>query len=258
MTVRIPRTGQIRLSGHISASFNQNSGSQTHMNNSACKYAMHNTSTWSPTQRSMNAAHGVVSALMLNDRYTNTNYGTSYYSWAANTTTFNSIYNKQDTRADGVLYGSSAARAPSVESTAGTDGHQLNAIVYDGIGAIYCQMNKNIGTSGSAFNIRLDVSTEDNRQDDWQDTQSDCYCFAYPSGYLQGTRSTQISAAYVPLSSGSSTQSHNGTNPITPASYPHVVFGYRGLVSYPGYGSRVGTLRVKPHYVRLIATSGYA
>lgn len=258
MTVRIPRTGQIRLSGHISASFNQNAGSQTSMNNIAVKYAMHNTSTWDPTQRSMDAAHGVVSALMLNDRYTNTNYGTGYYSWAANTTTFNSIYNKQDTRADGSLYGSSAARAPSVESTAGAVGHQLNAVVYDGQGAIYCQMHKNVGASGGAFNIRIDISTQDNRRDDFQDTRADCYCFAYPSGYLQGTRSEQISAAYVPLSSGIETATNAGTSPINPTSYPYVVFGYRGRVRYPGYGSRIGTLRVKPHYVRLIATSGYA
>jgi len=260
VTVRIPRTGQIRLSGHISASFNQNAGSQTHMNNIACKYAMHNTSTYDPTQRSMDAAHGVVSALMLNDRYTNTNYGTNYSTWAANISTFNSIYNKQDTRVDGVLYSSSNSRSPSVESTAGAMGHQLNARVYDGQGAIYCQMNKNIGTSGSSFNIRIDVSTSQNVQDDFQDTRADCYCYAYPSGYLSGTRVANLEGGYVPLSSSGAalTSENSGTAAINPASYPHVVFGYRGRVSYPGYGSRIGTLRVKPHYVRLIATSGYA
>lgn len=255
MTVRIPRTGQIRLSGHISASFNQNSGSQTSMNNSACKYAMHNTSTWDPTQRSMNSAHGVVSALMLNDRYSDTSYGTNTAYWAAKEYEMDVTFNKQDTRSDGLLYASSTSRSPSVESSAGAVGHQLNAIVYDGTGAIYCNMHKNIGTGGGKFDVRVDCSTSDCRKDS-RDTTSDCYVYGYPSGYLSGSRIQPLVGGNVPLGSGTQTGSTAGQSRMDPT-YPYVVFGYRGRVKYPGSGSRTGTLRIKPHYLRLIATTGY-
>lgn len=255
MTVRIPRTGQIRLSGHISASFNQNSGSQTSMSNNAVTAACHNTSTWSPTQRSMDSAHGVVTALTLADRYTNTNYGTSYYSWAANATTFDSIYNKQDTRADGVLYSSSSLRAPSVE-TYGTHGHTLSARVYDGIGAIYCQMNKKLGSS-STFNAQYQVSNSGGTWTDFRDTTGDIYVYGYPSGYLSGSRTTYLDTGLVIGTSSTETQTVNISS-INPSSYPSIVMGYRGIVEYPGYGSRIGTLKIRPHYVRLVATSGYA
>lgn len=254
MTVRIPRTGQIRLSAHISASFNQDSGSQTHMNNMAVTYACHDTSTWSPSQRSMNSAHGVVTALMLNDRYTNTNYNQSLTNWPANPTTFNTIYNKQDTRPDGSLYKSSSQRAPSVESY-GTHGHTLSAIVYAGAGAIYCNMNKKLNSS-SNFNALYKMSQSDGVEGGSYETKCFAYAYGYPSGYLSGSRVT-----YTNRSTGIQTIStpYVYEQPVTiqPTAYPYVVFGYNGKVQYRS-GPRIGTLKIRPHYVRLVATTGYA
>lgn len=259
MTVRIPRTGQIRLSGHISASFNQNSGAQTSMSNNAVTAACHNTSTWNPTQRSMNPAHGVVTALTLADRYSNTNYGRSAYSWAANISTFNTIYNKQDTRSDGVLYLNSAQRAPSVE-TYGTHGHTLSAVVYDGIGAIYCNMNKRLNSS-AAFSAQYQISNSNGVWTDFRDTTGDIYTYGYSAGYLDaggGTRTTYLDTRLViGLSSTPETMTQNISS-INPSGGTSIVMGYRGIVEYPGYGSRIGTLKIRPHYVRLVATSGYA
>lgn len=263
MTVRIPRTGQIRLSGHISASFNQNSGSQTHMNNNAVLAACHNTLTWSPGQRSMNAAHGVITALMLTDRYVNTNYGTNAYNWAANASTFNTIYNKQDTRADGDVWSSSTYRAPSCEDY-GNVGHQLNMWMYgSNPGAIYCQQLKKVNklTSGEQVPFRVDMATGSSEAG-WG-CSAQAYLYNYSGSYLSSTRLDGISLQSVGLSSSNWTGSWTESNsPDMPYGlympYEYIVLGYRGFTQYPGYNFRGDDLRVRPYYLRLIATSGYA
>ena len=258
MTVRIPRTGQIRLSGHISASFNQNSGSQTNMGNDAVTAACHVATTHSPTQRSMNDAHGVITALTLSDRYANTNYGTSTGTWPADIATFNSIYNKQDTRPDGALYSNSTSRSPSCEDY-GTHGHQLNMWMYGSSpGAIYCQMNKQTGVrAGGAtetINFRVELATSGNSFG-WG-CSSQYYLYSYRDGYLDGSRIDNIS---LPSISGtSSTWTTTTTGSMEVKDYPHQVLGYRGFTQYPGYNFRGAALRVRPIYLRLIATSGYA
>lgn len=249
-------TGQIRLSGHISASFNQNSGAQTSMSNYAVRSACHETSTWSPTQTNMNVAHGVITCVMLNDRYSNTNYGTNYSSWPANASTFSAIYNKQDTRPDGVLYTQSSQRAPSVESH-GTHGHALTAQVYDGQGAIYCNANKKLTSQASTIRAYYRYSNADGRRDDYSDTSAGIYLHQYPDSYLGGMRDTRLDTIFDIGTNAAGIQHESTVTGIRPDSYPYLVFGYRGKVEYPGYGSRIGTLRVKPHYIRLVAYQGY-
>lgn len=263
MTVRIPRTGQIRLSGHISASFNQNSGSQTSMSNNAVTAACHNTLTWSPSQRSMNAAHGVITALMLTDRYTNTNYGTNAYNWAANASTFNTIYNKQDTRADGNIYSDSTYRAPSCEDY-GTVGHQLNMRMYSSTpGAIYCQQLKKVNKLSNSEYVpfRVDMATGSSAAG-WG-CSAQAYLYNYSGSYLSSTRLDGISTQPVGLSSSNWTDSWTQSDsPDMPSGlympYEYIVLGYRGFTQYPGYNSRFGVLTVRPYYLRLTATSGYA
>ena len=249
-------TGQIRLSGHISASFNENSGSQTSMSDYAVRSACHETSTWNPTQKNMNVAHGLITCVMLNDRYSNTNYGTGYNTWPANTSTFSSIYNKQDTRPDGSLYSNSSQRAPSVESY-GTHGHTLTAVVYDGQGAIYCNALKKLNNTGTTIRAYYRYSSADGRKDDHSDTTAGIYLHGYPSSYLEGIRDTRLDTPFG-IGTNAAGYQHEGTvTGIRPDLYPYLTFGYRGYVEYPGYGSRIGTLNVKPHYIRLVAYQGY-
>ncbi len=266
MTVRIPRTGQIRLSAHISASFNNNSGSQTSMGNSGVTAACHNTMTWSPTQRSMNTAHGVITALTLNDRYANTNYGTGSASWAANTYTYtnSAIYNKLDVRADGAIYNKADYRAPSVEAY-GTHGHTMNMSMYgDSPGAIYANQYKKLNKLSQRETVpfRLEMATGQG-QEGWG-CRAQAYLYGYTDGYVLGQRSDNISLQGIYVGSSNWSTSWTQANSPTASSglyvagYQHLVVGYRGFTQYPGYNSRRGRLEVRPYYMRLIATSGYA
>lgn len=265
MTVRIPRTGQIRLSGHISASFNNNSGSQTSMSDHGVTAACHNTYTWSPGQRSMNTAHGVITALTLNQRYTNTNYGTSAYSWAADLATYtnNAIYNKLDCRTDGDIWSSSSYRAPSVEAY-GTYGHQMNMRMYgDNPGAIYANQYKKVNHlyTGEVVPFKVEIATGSNSFG-WG-CSAQAYLYNYDGGYVIGNRSDNISLQGIYGGTSNWYGSWTEANSPTPSGgvymqYNHIVLGYRGFTQYPGYNSRLGQLIVRPYYMRLIATAGYA
>ena len=265
MTVRIPRTGQIRLSGHISASFNRNSGSQTSMNNNGCAAAMHKTNTWSPTQRSMNDAHGVITAITLNDRYTNTAYGTNAYNWAADlgTYTTQSIFNKADCRSDGDIWSNSSHQAPSI-TTEGTHGQDMRMRMYgDNPGALYVNQYKKVNHlyTGETVPFKVEMATNSN-EFGWG-CSGQVYLYNYDGGYVLGNRSDNIGLQGIYGGSSNWYGSWTEANSPTPSGgiymqYNHIVLGYRGFTQYPGYNSRIGNLTIRPYYMRLTATSGYA
>jgi hypothetical protein len=214
----------------------------------------------------MNAAHGVITALILNDRYVNTNYGTSAYNWAADTSTYtnSAIYNKIDVRSDGDIWNKSSYRAPSVE-TYGTHGHTMNMNMYgDNPGALYCNMYKKLNkiNSRELIPFSLDMATSSNLQG--FGCSADAYLYNYNNGYLIGSRSDNLGQQAVGLGSGNWSKSWTQANSPTGSSglyigaFEHITVGYRGFTRYPGYNSRIGQLRIRPYYMRLRATSGYA
>lgn len=252
MTVRIPRTGQIRLSGHVSASFNQNSGSQTNMDNIAVEAALHNTSTYTPTQRQLSAAQGLITCLVP-DRFVDTSYGTQYWNWAQSTSGYNS-YNQCDARADGSVY--TSYPAPSI-NTVGTTGHEINMYSYgDPAGALYLNIYKDVGSSGyEVINIQTKSSGQSVSGWGWG-CSSNAYLVGYNSGYLGGSRGIDL---YHGLSSSTSSnvQTSNHSS-VSIGYYPDLILGYRGFTQYPGYNMRGGSISSRLHYLRATATSGYA
>jgi len=253
VTTRIPRTGQLRLSGHISASFNQNAGNQTHMNNTAVEAALHNTSTFTPTQRQMSAAYGLITCLVP-DRYVNTGVNSSYWLWAQDINTVNTHYNTCDCRADGAIY--SGVNSPSV-NTVGTTGQEINMYSYgDSPGAIYANTFKNVGSSGyESINIQTKSSGQSVGGWGWG-CSSNCYLVGYNVGYLDGSRGIDL---YHGLSSSSSSNVQtNNHSSVAIGYYPALIIGYRGFTQYPGYNSRGGYITSQLHYFRATATSGYA
>lgn len=255
MTVRIPRSGQIQLSGHISASFNSNAGSQTHMNNKGVQAACHKTSTHNPTQRSMDIAHGVIAALP-GDLYRSSYNSSNIHSGKADeqTMTNQKIYNKIDVRPDGSLWMNSTTGTP-YHKLEGTGGQNTGVWMYAEPGALYVQAYKQTKTSTTNENVGTRAEWSSSGNDVGWGCSSYYYVYHYGSYYCSSARGSKYIMRTV--SKTSSTWTDSGTETFDQA-YSHMVVGYRMFAEYPGYNSRGALGAVKPHYLRLVATSGYA
>jgi len=253
VTVRIPRAGQIRLSHHISASFNSNAGVQTSMQDKGVMAACHKTSTYTPTQRSMNIAHGVITAHM------GQMYRSSYYSggqWKCDeaTMTNDKIYNKIDVRKDGYLFTSNGAPSHALTGTNG----QISKIWMSGdeAGAFYVQTYKKTkdNTNNEYIDVRQEWSAE-NCQKGWG-TSGYFYTYHYGGGYSNGSPGSKNIMQTITMNSNTWTYSKDLAQ--FDQAYSHISCGYRIFAQYPGYNSRGALGIISPHYNRLVATAGYA
>lgn len=254
MTVRIPREGQIELSGHISASFNSNAGSQTSMNNAGVTAACHKTSTHNPTQRSMNIAHGVITALP-GDLYRSSYNSSNIWSGKADeqTMTADKVYNKIDVRPDGALSSSNGNPYHKVEGTAGQDtGVWMHS---DDPGALYVQSYKQTKTKTTNEFVDCRAEWSSSGSVYGRGCSSYFYAYHYANYYCSDTRGSREILGSVTLNDSTWTNTKDG---LFDYAYPHQILGYRMFAQYPGYDSRGAQGRVKPHYLRLVATSGYA
>lgn len=225
------------------------------MNNPGVTAACHKTSTHNPTQRNMNIAHGVIAALP-GDLYRSSYTGSNIYNGKADeqTMTNEKIYNKVDVRSDGSLWQNSATGTP-YHRLEGTAGQSTGVWMYSDPGALYVQGYKQTKTDtrNEYVDTRAEWSSGGNSLG-WG-CSSYFYVYHYGSYYCSDARGTKNIMATVSSTSNNWTQT--ATEQFDQA-YSHMVIGYRVFAEYPGYNSRGAAGIVKPHYLRLVATSGYA